>query len=175
MSTEVFTLYKLILLYMLNGVNFPLTNAQISNFILEKEYMNYFTLQQILSELLDTGLIYIKTIRNATYYNLTPQGKETLNFFENRVSDSIKEEIDTYLMEHKYELRSEVGTIADYCKSDKKEYLVHCQVKEGTSALIDLRITVPTEEHAERMCVNWKNASQDIYSYIMTMLLNSKN
>lgn len=175
MSAEVFTLYKLILLYMLNGVNFPLTNAQISNFILEKEYMNYFTLQQVLSELLDAELIHIKTIRNATYYDLTPQGKETLNFFENRISDLIKEEIDCYLMEHKYELRSEVGTIADYCKSKKGEYIVHCQVKEGSSNLIDLKITVPTEEHAERMCVNWKNASQDIYSYIMATLLNNKN
>ena len=36
-----FTLYKLIILYMLQNVNFPLSNTQISDFILEKEYTNY--------------------------------------------------------------------------------------------------------------------------------------
>ena len=46
-----FTLYKLIILYMLQNVNFPLSNTQISDFILEKEYTNYFHLQEALSEL----------------------------------------------------------------------------------------------------------------------------
>lgn len=32
------TLYKLIILYMLTKVNFPMTNAQISDFILGEEY-----------------------------------------------------------------------------------------------------------------------------------------
>ena len=44
--SEAFTLYKLIVLYMLEKVDFPLTNGQISEFILEKGYTSYFTLQQ---------------------------------------------------------------------------------------------------------------------------------
>ena len=47
-----FTLYKLIILYMLNEVDFPLTNSQISEFILDEGYTNYFKLQLALSELL---------------------------------------------------------------------------------------------------------------------------
>ena len=49
--SETFTLYKLIILYMLDKVDFPLTNAQISEFILNKGYTTYFKLQQALSEL----------------------------------------------------------------------------------------------------------------------------
>jgi len=172
MSTEVLTLYKLMVLYMLNKVNFPLTNAQISDFILGRQYTNYFSLQRVLSELLEIGLISTKTVRNATYYHLTSQGEETLGFFENKISDSIKEDIDTYLLENKYELRNEVGTIADYYESSNKDYIVHCQVKEGRSILIELNISVPTEEHAELLCSNWRNSSQDIYSYIMNTLGN---
>ena len=36
------TLYKLIILFMLDKVDFPLTTSQISEFILEKEYTSYF-------------------------------------------------------------------------------------------------------------------------------------
>ena len=35
---DLLTLYKLIVLYMLSCVDFPLTKAQIGDFILEKEY-----------------------------------------------------------------------------------------------------------------------------------------
>ena len=54
---EAFTLYKLIILYMLDKVDFPLTNSQISEFVLDKGYTDYFKLQQALSELADGGLI----------------------------------------------------------------------------------------------------------------------
>jgi len=66
-----FTLYKLIILYMLQNVNFPLSNTQISDFILEKEYTNYFHLQEALSELQDTKLIEIEKVRNTSYYHMT--------------------------------------------------------------------------------------------------------
>ena len=46
MNQEPLTLYKLIVLYLLNKVSFPLTMAQVSDLILEKEYTSYLTLQQ---------------------------------------------------------------------------------------------------------------------------------
>ena len=51
MNQDTLMLYKLMVLYMLNKVDFPLTNSQISEFILDREYTNYFHLQQALSEL----------------------------------------------------------------------------------------------------------------------------
>ena len=52
MQPDTLTLYKLIILYILDKVDFPLTNAQVSDFILEKEYTNYFNIQQAISELI---------------------------------------------------------------------------------------------------------------------------
>ena len=57
MTLEPLALYKLIILYMLDKVNFPLTSAQISEFILEKEYTTFLTLQQAISELSEDALI----------------------------------------------------------------------------------------------------------------------
>ena len=45
---ETYTLYKLIVLYMLDKVDFPLTTSQISEFILDKGYTTYFRLQETL-------------------------------------------------------------------------------------------------------------------------------
>lgn len=171
MALESVTLYKLIILYMLNKVKFPLTNAQLSGFFLDKKYTDYFTLQKVLTELTDYHLISIETIRNTSYYHITSEGDETLGFFVNRIPGVIMDDMDTFLMKNKYELRNEVGTIADYYKSTNQDYIVHCQVKEGRSTLIELNISVPTKEEASAMCNNWKEASQNIYSHIMKTLM----
>ena len=81
MLAEPMTLYKLMNLYMLHQVNFPLTNAQLSNFFLDREYTTYFTLQQALNELLDAGLVKKETMRNSSRYEITKEGEETLEFF----------------------------------------------------------------------------------------------
>ena len=62
--SEPFTLYKLIVLYMLEKLDFPLTNGQISEFILDKGYTTYFTLQQALSEMVESNLIREEFVHN---------------------------------------------------------------------------------------------------------------
>ncbi len=70
---ETYTLYKLIVLYMLDKVDFPLTTSQISEFILEKEYTTYFKLQETLAEMEHSGLLRVETTHNRTLYHLTRQ------------------------------------------------------------------------------------------------------
>ena len=84
--SESFTLYKLIVLYMLDKVDFPLTNGQISEFILDKGYTSYFTLQQAISEMVESGFLREETTHNRTLYHLTPDGAETIKFFKNKNS-----------------------------------------------------------------------------------------
>ena len=49
MLSEPMTLYKLMILYMLKQVKFPLTNSNISDFFVSKEYTTYFIVQQALT------------------------------------------------------------------------------------------------------------------------------
>ena len=84
---ELLTLYKLIILYMLDRVDFPLSNSQISDFMLNKEYTTYFKLQQALSELTDAGFIREEPIRNRTLYNLTEDGASTIDLFRKNISE----------------------------------------------------------------------------------------
>ena len=61
-----FTVYKLIVLYMLQNTENTLTNSQISEFILDREYTNYFHLQQAISELVEAELITMDTRSNVS-------------------------------------------------------------------------------------------------------------
>ncbi len=172
MLTEPMTLYKLMNLYMLKQVNFPLTNAQLTSFFTEHEYTTYFTLQQALSELEDAGLVHKEASRKTTRYEITREGEETLNFFGKNISPAIVEDMDQYLKENKFRLRDEVGTTADYYKATSQDYIVHCEVREGKTVLIRLDLALPDKEQAEAMCNNWKEKSQEIYSFAMKTLLS---
>ncbi|NLP33571.1 MAG: DUF4364 family protein [Clostridiales bacterium] len=171
MNSDALMLYKLIILYILNRVDFPLTNAQLTAFILEKGYTNYFNIQQVISELIEDAFITIKTIRNSTLYRITESGSETLQLFDHLISQGIKDDIETYLKENKYELQEEVSTLADFYQMRKGEFAAHLSVIERSTPIIDLTLVVTTEEEAEQICNNWKEKSSDVYSYLITSLL----
>ena len=63
---EPFTIYKLTILYMLSKAGFPLTNTQISNFFLSEEYTDYFRVQEVLGDLVDTNLIVAESTHSNT-------------------------------------------------------------------------------------------------------------
>lgn len=172
MQSDTVMLYKLIILYMLEKVDFPLTNAHISNFMLDQDYTDYFTIQQVISELVDAEFITAETIRHNSRYQITESGRETLSFFRNKISSAIQDDIQTYLKKNKFRLRNETSTTSDYFEEKKGEYIVRLKVQEKTSTVIELNLTVPTEDDATKICSNWSSKSQDIYAMVFSTLLS---
>ena len=167
---EPLTLYKLIVLYMLDRVNFPLTKSQVADFITEKEYTNFLTLQQAIAELIDAKLVSADSIRNRTHLSITKDGQETLSFFENRISNAIKADINTFFEENELELRNEVSVLADYYKSTSGEFEAHLIAKDKNINLVEITISVPIEETAAAICDNWQKKNQDIYQLLIREL-----
>ena len=170
MIQDPLTLYKLIVLYMLNKVSFPLSSSQISDFILEKDYTNFLTLQQVFSDLKDNNLIASKTMRNRTLFSITEEGMNTLSYFQNRISDAIKADVIEYLRQNEMELRNEVSVLSDYYKSTNGEYEAHLWAKDRNTELVSIKLTVPTEEIASSICAKWQDKNQQIYQYLTEQL-----
>ena len=170
-NLEMLTLYKLIILYMLDKVDYSLTKNQIFGLMLDKEYTDYFTLQKVMNQLTDDGLIESKFVRNASHLTMTAKGQETIDLLKGDISDSIKEEIDTYLNENEVRLRNEVSISADYYKSTTGEYVAELIARERNTDLVNIRITMPTEPAVSEIYNNWMKKNQDVYAYLMENLL----
>lgn len=168
--TDALTLYKLIILYMLDKVDFPLTNSQVSEFILDKGYTDYFKLQQAISELKDAEFISVKTIRNSSHYMITEAGRETLSYFGKNISEAIRQEIDSFMADHKYKLRSENETLADYWKEHNDLYIARCMIKEKGQPILDIQLSVPNKDQAVTICDNWRSKNSEIYEYLVKTL-----
>lgn len=166
-----FTVYKLIILYMLRNSSSPITNSEISEFILDREYTNYFHLQQALSELEETELIEKRTISNTSYYYLTEDGKNTLTYFENDISQDIRTEVLQYLAARGASAKNQVKAPADYYINNQGEYVVHLQLLQKGASVIDLSLAAPSLTAAKAMCKQWPKKYEEIYAKIMEGLL----
>lgn len=171
MAVESITLYKLIILYMLDKVDFPLSNEAVSGFFFETGYADFATVQQVLGIIQDDALIEAKSSRNGTGYMLTAQGREMFGYFGNKISEEIRREIDAYLTSRKYELRQSANITSEFYRNTSGEYSVRCLIKENSSSLIELTLGVPDEDVADTMCGKWREKSQEIYEFIMKTLM----
>ena len=171
--SEQMALYKLMVLYMLKRVNFPLTYKQITEFFFGKDYTNYFTFQQVMGELTDANLIHIETARHTSYYEITKEGDEVLYYYSKNIPTAIVEDINQYLNDNKFKMRNETGIVADYFQTETRDYMVSCQVKEGRSTLFTVELSVPTEDQAITVCDHWESNCQELYAYVMRKLIQT--
>lgn len=171
MSGETLTLYKLIILTMLDLVEFPLSNSQISEFIVEQEYTNYFHVQESLHELQESELISAESRKNHTYYTLTDAGRTTLEMFGYKISRSIEEDIFRYFTENGLNLKNRYEVNAEYYQNPRGEFIVDCYMKEKGSTLMNLSIKVPDERKAVEACDHWKENCGAVYSSLMKQMI----
>jgi predicted transcriptional regulator len=164
------SLNKLIILYMLDRMNVPLTNTTMSHFILDNGYTNYFSFQEYLTQMIESDLVKTTIIAHNTMYAITESGKMTLEFFEERIPDSTKDEIDTYLKENRLDIKSKLEVSADYIPGTKDDFLVHCVAREGNEIIIEVKLTVYDKEYAVNICNNWHKKNHLLYKQFLIEL-----
>ena len=171
MQSESLMLYKLIILYILDRMDFPITNTELTRFIVEEGYTGYIEVQQTLQELIEDNYVEVEQTHNAYLYRITPSGKETLSFFYTKISVAIRDDIDEYLSEKEYQLREMVASSADYYEAKKNEFVVELRVVERDSELVHINLLVTSAEEADTICSHWKDCSADIYGYLISTLM----
>ncbi|MDD5899948.1 MAG: DUF4364 family protein [Lachnospiraceae bacterium] len=173
MQSEMLMLYKLMILYILDRIDFPMTDSQLTDFFIGKNYTDYFTLHETINDLSEDNFIAKEVVRNKTLYHITEAGGEALSFFFKDISPAARADIDEYLSAQRYQLKEEQSTPADYYEIKHSEYLTECKILDRDSVILEVRVTVSNEAEAERLCNNWKDNSTDIYTYIVTKLLTT--
>lgn len=171
MEQNQLTLYKLMILYLIKRVDFPLSNSQISEFIIEKGYTNYFNVQRAFHELEEEEMLRTRTIRNMSHYYLTDEGNEAIDMFEYQIPNSIQDDISQFLDEKEYALRKETDLEADFFPAKRDEYTVRLKIKEKDSLLLELNLNVVSREQAVHICDHWNEKHSEVYSSLIQQLL----
>ena len=161
---------KLILLYLIEKINVPVSNLQITKLILENKFMNYFLLQQFLNELVEGKFLETEASGEKALYKITEPGKQSLGYFSGLIPSGIKGRIDNSISAIKKNIRNETLITADFMPESENEFIASCKVGEDNFTLMEISVTVGTRNDARTICNNWKNHTRDIYAEIINIL-----
>ena len=171
MTNKLTVLFKMMILTMLDMVDFELSAAQMGEFMVGNDYMSFFFFFSLLYEMEQDELISCKREHHNSFYSLNENGRHTLEYFRDKLPEEMRAEIADYVRDKRWEMRETTSVRTDYTLNDNREYAVRLQVLENNLPQIDLTLTVPDEETANILCEKWRERNEDIYAYLMRELL----
>lgn len=163
--------FKLLVLYIINKVNMPISKTKITEIVLENNFINYFTLQQYIDELLSSSLLKYREDDEKSRLYITDRGKKVLSFFQNRISPEKILQVNNYLNGKLNKIKEEILINGDYTV-EGENYLVDLKAKENDSLLMELKLSAASKKQALDLIKLWKENSSDIYNKIIQILIN---
>lgn len=174
MLADLLKLYKLIILYFLYRSEQEITNAILSDFILDNSYADYLSIQETLSSLAEDHMITPHKTLSSTYYTITEAGTETLEYFKYQLPKETKLQIEQYLKEKKMQIVKDTTLRVDYTKTEFGEYMMTGTVMDQKQTIFEIKLNLPTEEMAHEACKTFKNHETEIYAFLWKTLVSGE-
>ena len=164
---------KLLLLYILKNIRYPISNSQLTDIVLENNLINYFLLQQYLSQLISSEFLKYEESNEKQLICMTEKGEKVLSFFQDRISEKKIKLIDEYIKNCISNIKKELTITADYIPENNDTFIVKLKAVENETLLLDLRVSVGSKKQAISLCAKWKENPSDIYTKIISALIEN--
>ena len=163
---------KLLVLYVIKSLRQAISKTQLTEIILENNFINYFTLQQYISELETAKFVEYIEKNDKKLITITTKGENVLSIFNDRISPIKRDIIDNYISKTIDSIKKELTIHSDYTIEKNNSFIVDLKALEDETLLIDLKISVPTKKQATSLCNRWKENPSDIYTKIVQVLFS---
>ena len=166
---------KVLILYILNKLERPITNEGLLRLILAVMDMNYFYFQQFLLDLLERQYITCFNKDGKTVYKITDLGKTTLELTNDIIPGIIKLKVDTSFSGELKEKAQKESVTAEYTPKSETEYTVTCKINENSTCIFEISVFAGSREEAKRIVDNWRENAYRIYPEILNSLNTKKD
>ncbi len=160
---------RLVILYALRRLG-PVTGAQLLQFMVELDLMNYFTMQLALSQMEEQGQLTQRAHPLGSLYVLTTAGAYTLDSFAHRIPTSRRQLIDERAESWRARFRGEQLAPADSFPLPDGTYCVRLRLLEENGSLMDIVLLLPAADTPTLVQNRWHTAAQPIYDAVMSAL-----
>ncbi len=161
---------KLLLLHIIDKIGLPISNIQLTEIVLENNFINYFTLQEYIDELISSNLIIKVNQNDKDRLRISNKGKEVLSLFRNRLSAEDVNKLDSYINVKMNLIKKEATISADYTIENGNSYVVSLGASENDIPLMEIKVTVASNKQARELCTKWKSNPSDLYTKIIKVL-----
>ena len=163
---------KVLILYILNKIDRPVSNDELLQLVLSIEDMNYFYFQQFLLDLLENK--YIETYKENNFseqiYRLTTSGKDALELTKDLIPGIVKLKIDSTIKGELQDIEEEISIISEFTPEDDGGFIVTCKIIEHNKTIFEVSTFAASREQAKFISDNWKENAINIYPNMINLL-----
>ena len=165
---------KVLILYILKTLNKNITSSDLFKIMSSINDINYFYFRQLLVDLVESKLVGTYTNDDLNVYELTSEGKNSLELTIDVLPGLLKLKADNVLKEELSNIINESSITAEYIPEDEKHYTVKCKIIENNKTVFEFQTFAGSNEHAKVIADNWKNNAYEIYPQILNLLTGKK-
>lgn len=163
---------KVLILYILNKINREITDSDLLKIISPINNINYFYFRDLLIDLVESKLVGTYTKEEQNVYEITPEGKNSLELTIDMLPGIIKLKADNIFKQELIAIANEESISAEYIPESENDYTVKCKIVENNKTIFELKIFAGSNEQARKISDNWRNNAKEIYPKIMNLLNN---
>lgn len=172
---EVLAENKVLILYILNKLENPITNDGLLRLVLSVMDMNYFYFQQFLLDLLDDNYVSTFKKENDDIYELTEDGKNALDLTIDIIPGILKLRVDSQFKENLSTIKDEFSIVAEYAPVTETDFSVKCKIIENNNTVFNLEAYAGSRDQAKQIVNNWKKHAIHIYPEILHTLIDERD
>jgi predicted transcriptional regulator len=173
-NTEDVAKQKLLLLYILKVSPDFLTKEKLSEILIDNFNMNFFIIQQYISELSAGGFISLDNDESNPVLVLEDGGSETLDYFKSKMTDSMISEVHRIFNLNSSGKPIPIQAEATSYPRDNGEINVNLKLVEMEETVFSLYLSVPNQEQATVLMEKWEKSPDYYYKSIIELFIDNK-
>lgn len=171
------TIDKLILLYVLDKMEIPLTENSILEICSsQNNWVNWMDCKDLLSQLIEAKFVYKPNTENdESRYNITVSGRGCLSQFYTKIPASLRDNIAKFAQENKMQFKRNQEYIAKSYKNEDGSYTVDLKILEPltTESIFTLSLKTDTRHNATLACKKWRELAANVYEYVYSKIIEN--
>lgn len=165
---------RILILYILQELGLPVTALHLTEILANRAFMDYFTQQETIADLLETAMLREDTEDTGRkYYRITEEGIAAVSTLITLLPAPIKHNFDLHKPQIREMVKRDWEINATQHIDERDNHYVRCFVRDGDSFLIDMKLLAGSKKLASEMCINWRKHTEQIYSKLIHQLLDT--
>ncbi len=171
--TDETTINKLILLYVFEAMDVPITNNTIVEMCTSRNsWLSYMDCTLTINLLADAGFIYCSSKEKNCYYNITADGRQCLALFYTRIPSSLRTEITEYVRENRMNIRRKQDYFGNYYKNNDGTYTVQLKIVDPVQTTLEIKLNVANRNTAKSVYEKWSKKASQVYRFLHEELID---
>jgi len=175
------TTKKLILLYVLDQMEIPLTEESIMAICTNKnDWLEYLDCKEAMQQLINVD--FISKVENGTFkvdpkderYTITVDGRNCVANFFNRIDRKTSEDIANFAKQNRMVYKRSQEYLYEYFKNNDGTHTVVFRIKEPemVQPMFEIRLKTATRSAAVAAGKKWHTKAAQVYEYVFDNLIS---